>query len=344
MLTFNNPPFQVMIYLNENNIEELQESWSTYADIIQRAACLQSTGQFHQPLKPYLRFGNAIDRIIAMPAYLGGDFKTSGLKWIASFPGNLKNGLPRAHSVVILNNPSSGVPLAILESSLISGIRTASVSASVLTNYVKHRKKPQYTIGISGFGPIAKLHIKMLFEILKGQITKIKVFDINSNLNSRELDSRIEFCTSWNEAYTDADIFITCTSSSKAYINKLPKNGSLHLNVSLRDYKPEVISKSEHIIVDDWDEVCRENTDIFHTHQQFGLKKEKTISLSSFFNDEYLSKIDLGSNFISFNPMGMAIFDMAVANRFYSQALKMGIGIDLNTLKSSKVDNSISVH
>ncbi len=44
----------------------------------------------------------------------------------------------------------------------------------------------------------------------------------------------------WEARYDDADVFVTCTVSPAAYIDRRPKPGSLQLNVSLRDYKPEV--------------------------------------------------------------------------------------------------------
>src|SRR6266567_3110140 len=58
-------------------------------------------------------------RIIALPAYLGNNFGVAGLKWIASYPGNIQRGFPRASAVLVLNNYETGYPFAILESSII---------------------------------------------------------------------------------------------------------------------------------------------------------------------------------------------------------------------------------
>lgn len=327
-----------MFYLNDKDIKELQESWKKYAQIIVQATQVQVQDDFHQPIKPYLRFKNPIDRIIAMPAYLGGSFNISGIKWIASFPDNLKLKIPRAHSVLILNDTQTGVPLATLESGMISGIRTAAVSASVLIEYINSNPKNEYIVGVSGYGPIAKLHIEMLREILGPKIDQIKIFDINQNNQDTNSTFPLNFCNTWQKAYKDADIFITCTSSSKAYIDLMPKLGSLHLNVSLRDYTPEIINKCSHVIIDDWDEVCRENTDIENTHIKYGLQKSQTQPLSTFFGNQYLSKTDLGSNFLSFHPMGMAIFDMAIAHRFYTLAKEKKLGLDLSNPAFLKQD------
>ena len=315
-----------MLYINQSDIDKLKESWKDYAEIISDATIVHSQGDFNQPIKPYLRFKKPINRIIAMPAYLGGKFDISGIKWIASFPDNLTKQLPRAHSLIILNDTSTGIPLAVLESGLISGIRTAAVSASLITKYINLDKKNEYTVGISGYGPIAKLHIEMLNELLGTKIKCINVYDINLSDNENRTIPNLNFCASWEEAYNPADIFITCTSSNKSYINKLPKLGSLQLNVSLRDYNPEIVKQSSQIIVDDWAEICRENTDIENTHLTHGLQKKDTVSLSEFLRNNNLDPSTWSSGFLSFHPMGLAIFDMAIAHRFYNLAKKNKFG------------------
>jgi len=242
----------------------------------------------------------------------------AGIKWIASFPDNIDKGLPRAHSVTILNNADTGVPLGIITTALLSILRTASVSGLVITLFDRVRTLAGVKIGISGFGPIGRYHLKMCLALLGNRIEKVLLYDIRP-IDPAEFDAddRIEIVGSWEEAYLDADIFITCTVSDAPYIDKQPKPGSLHLNVSLRDYKPDVYNWFHgNILVDDWEEVCREKTDIEMMHLGKGLQKEDTFSLVDMVQDDCLSRFEPESC-ILFNPMGMAIFDIALGSYYY---------------------------
>lgn len=66
-------------------------------------------------------------RFAAMPAYLGGDFHMSGVKWYGSNVENRARGLPRSIHTIVLNDPDSGAPLAVMAGNLVSAYRTAAV-------------------------------------------------------------------------------------------------------------------------------------------------------------------------------------------------------------------------
>jgi ornithine cyclodeaminase len=268
-----------------------------------------------------------------MPAYLGGKTPFAGLKWIASFPDNVSRNKPRASSITILNEFETGSPLCVINSALVSAIRTASVSGVIIKRYIRKKiENRNISIGITGFGPVGRMHIRMMNSLLGERIREVRVFDIRpvdlAGLD-HELADKICVCGSWEECYSDADIFITCTVSAKRYVNKAPKKGSLQLNVSLRDYEMDVFKYMNLIVVDDWDEVCRENTDIENMYMNGGLVREDTIPIDEFIcNDSFLSENE--DVVVMFNPMGMAVFDIAIGGYYYSESLKKGIGIDLS--------------
>lgn len=91
--------------------------------VIEDAYLAHHQGITVNPDSYFLRFpDNPSARIIALPAHIGADPKIgsngiSGIKWIASYPANLKLGIPRASAVLILNDGQTGYPFACLESS-----------------------------------------------------------------------------------------------------------------------------------------------------------------------------------------------------------------------------------
>jgi 2,3-diaminopropionate biosynthesis protein SbnB len=318
-----------MLYLNKSHIENIGIDWNDLVETIGDAVKTLKANDYSQPVKPYLRYGDPRNRIIAMPAYIGGEQPFSGIKWIASFPGNIMNNIPRAHSVSILNQADTGIPLCMINTTEVSAIRTASVSGLVIKECTKNRKGQRFIVGIVGFGPIGRMHLRMIASILANSIEKVLLYDlrgIDMDTIGRDLADKITICGSWEECYETADIFIACTVAEKPYINRKPKRGSLQLNVSLRDYEVGTRKYMDIIVVDDWDEVCRQNTDIENMHIRTGLMKEDTVSVIDLMDSDDLSAGDNGA-VIMFNPMGMAVFDIAIGGYYYRKAIKENIGV-----------------
>jgi ornithine cyclodeaminase len=307
--------------------------WSATVAAIAAAARIVSAGDFAQPIKPYLRYGDARNRIIAMPAFVGGDVDAAGIKWIASFPGNLDRGIPRAHSVVILNVSATGEPHTIINTPLLSVLRTASVSGLMLQRVREVRGRRPVRVSILGWGPIGQYHARMCAALLGDDLARLSVYDPRP-IADEALDGfacETVVAKSWQEAYDDADVVITCTVAERPYINRRPKPGSLQLNVSLRDYRTELFPfVRDGIVVDDWDEVCREQTDIEMMHKECGLKRSQTRSLFEVIEDDRWLRSLSSDAVLMFNPMGMAVFDIAIATHYARAARDAGVGAVLS--------------
>lgn len=320
-----------MLYLDEKDLAPFVDAWDDTIAVIGSAVACLARGDFAQPVKPYLRYRNLTNRIIAMPAFVGGDANAAGLKWIASFPGNLGRGLPRAHSVLVLNDAETGAPTCIINGALLSVLRTASVSGYVLKHWLP-RRSGSLRVGMTGFGPIGRHHARMVASLLGDRLEELTVYDVRA-----PSPDAVAACTrgrptriagSWQEAYDGADLFMTCTVSTDRYIDRAPRPGSLHLNVSLRDYLPVTFPHFEGgIVVDDWEEVARENTDIEVFQHSQGLTAEGTTSLA----DLARTGLPRGrpDGVVMFNPMGMAVFDVAVGAHFLARARAGRFGREL---------------
>lgn len=302
------------------------------SEVVNKATTALYNKDFSQPIKPYLRYKDLTNRIIAMPAFLGGEFAIAGIKWIASFPGNLNKNIPRAHSIIILNEESTGKPLSVINTPLLSGIRTAGVTGTMIAKYFAVLPPSgKKTFGIIGLGPIGLLHLEMIDSLFGHLAREILIYDLKPPEQWEipgTIKSCIRPCLNWEEVFDEADILVTCTVSKERYIHKKPAPGSLHLNVSLRDYAPEFLQYVDKMIVDDWEEVCRENTDVEKMHQMLGLNKEDTVSIGDVMCNGALNDVTR-EDVIMFNPMGMAIFDVAIAKFFYDQAVTKGVGLVL---------------
>src|SRR5256886_16350332 len=80
--------------------------------IVREAYLAHADGQSVNPDSYFLKFPDKPDcRIIALPAYIGNGFDVAVLKWIASVPGNVQRGFPRASAGPPLHSHANGSAL-----------------------------------------------------------------------------------------------------------------------------------------------------------------------------------------------------------------------------------------
>src|SRR5215213_4418588 len=155
-----------ILYLNRRDVRAaMGSSIRGYVEALRMALALHAEGNTAQPLKPYLRWrrrGHIADRIIAMPGYVGGTNPMAGVKWIGSKHDNpTERGIPRASAVIVLNDPETHFPIAIMEGCEISGMRTAGVT--VLAS--EYLARPGFqSVALVGCGFIGRLHALGLLE------------------------------------------------------------------------------------------------------------------------------------------------------------------------------------
>jgi ornithine cyclodeaminase len=82
------------------------------------------------------------------------------------------------------------------------------------------------------------------------------------------------------------------------------------------------------IIVDDWEEVCREKTDIEMMHLERGLQEKDTKNIADVVFHNAMAGYPKDEP-ILFNPMGMAVFDIATGRYYMEKARSMKVGLEL---------------
>ena len=139
----------------------IDENRNQVFDAVETAYRLHAAGDAVNPDSHFLRYPDKPSaRIIALPAHLGGGVQKSGIKWISSFPENRTSNLARASAVLILNDATTGYPVACIEASLISATRTAA-SAALAAEHIS-RNPFEGTLGVIGTGVIARTTVEWL--------------------------------------------------------------------------------------------------------------------------------------------------------------------------------------
>lgn len=92
-------------------------------------------------------------RFMAMPAYLGGQFRTAGMKWYGSNIANRDKGLPRSILMFTLTDPDTGAPLAHMSANLLSAYRTGAIPGVGARHLARKDAK---VVGLLGPGVMGK--------------------------------------------------------------------------------------------------------------------------------------------------------------------------------------------
>lgn len=299
--------------------------------IIGAAYLAHAEGESALPHSTFLRFpGDQRNRIIALPAYLGHDFEVAGIKWVASFPGNVEQGLDRASAVTILNSRLTGRPEAIIEGSIISARRTAASAA--LAAQVLHYEERANPVGMIGCGLI-NFEIARFLRAVFNNLKTLLIFDLDASRARRFADHcrdtfeeiEVEIAGDSSAVLAGASLVSMATTATSPHIFDLSMcgHGSTILHVSLRDLSPEVILDCENI-VDDVDHVCRAQTSVHLAEQLVGNRDFIRSTLAGVLKENRAGGRERAVTV--FSPFGLGVLDIAVGKFVYELALKSELG------------------
>ena len=113
-------------------------------------------------------------RFMAMPAYLGGRFNVVGVKWYGSNIINPQRGLPRSILMVMLNDPDTCEPIALMSANLISSVRTGCVPGVAVRHLARKGAKVCACIGA---GPVGKACFDAIKTAAPG-LSDIVIYDL----------------------------------------------------------------------------------------------------------------------------------------------------------------------
>ncbi|MGY4953051.1 2,3-diaminopropionate biosynthesis protein SbnB [Streptomyces nigrescens] len=299
-------------------------------DLIETAYRLHGGGETVNPPSYFLRFPDRpSSRIIALPASIGGELPTDGLKWISSFPENVEAGIPRASAVLILNDHDTGYPLACLESSIISAARTAASAALAADRISAARGGRPARIGFFGVGLIAR-YIHTYLAGTGWQFDEIGVHDLSAAhaggfadyLRQSGESGTVTVHGSAEELIRSCDLVVFATVAGTPHVTEPGwfAHNPLVLHVSLRDLSPEVVLGAANI-VDDVEHCLKADTSVHLAEQRVGHRDFLDGTLHDVLTGRLRPPADRP---VIFSPFGLGVLDLALGRHVYESVKESG--------------------
>jgi ornithine cyclodeaminase len=323
-----------LLYLSAGDASRITaDDPALYVRAVEAALHAQAAGQVVQPLKPYVRRPDRphpSDRIIAMPAHVGGEVHASGLKWIGSAHDNGElRGVPRASAVIVVNDPDSAYPVALMEGSVISAWRTAAVTTLACRHLAPERRR----LAVLGAGALARTHLA-LFASAWDRPESVTIHDRDparaaglATRSETEFGMPAVVADDAESCVRGADVILVVTTAPEPWIPAawVPR-GSLFLNVSLVDPLPDVVLQSEKVVVDCYEQAVRPGK-LLHRLEAEGLfdRGRCHAELADLVTGVRPGR-ESQAETIFFNPIGQAIVDVACGAAVYRRARELGIG------------------
>ncbi len=313
---------------------------TTVVDTVEDVFGLFGRGDYALPVKVSMNWdwdepppGEQKNHLNIMPGYVGGQLNTAGFKAIASFPRNpFKHNLPRASALIVLNDTELGLPLAVMDGTLISTMRTGAVTG-VGAKYLAREDVTR--VGLIGAGVQSRTQL-MALKVTRPGLQQAAIFDIRRDRAeafaaemSDRLNMDIQIADNAEAVARQAEILVTATTNITDPIIRdgWLAPGSFYAHVSGYECEYDVIHHADKVLVDDWELVKA--------------RMYSTVALmwrdGEFADDDFYAEFgevvsgqkpgrENDQEKIIFSPIGLALHDVAVAHRVYETAKTKGLG------------------
>ncbi len=301
-------------------------------DVMMKALAGLARGEALMPLRSVMWLPERVGALGTMPAY-AGDRGVMGLKVISVFPGNHGTEFDSHQGAVMLFETKHGRPLAIIDATSVTAIRTAAVSG-VATGLLA--REGAGDLAILGSGTQARVHLEAMR--LVRPIRRVRVWSRNREhaalFAAREGQHHgltIETSSTAQDAVNDADVICTTTSSAEPVLRGEWIAPGAHINAVgssvpfARELDTAAVVRSR-LFVDRRESTVNEAGDFLFP------KKEGAIG------DDHI-RGEIGEVLIGraagrgsadeitlFKSLGLAIEDVASAHHIYTRALESGRG------------------
>ncbi|MEM5873665.1 MAG: hypothetical protein QW065_02600, partial [Acidilobaceae archaeon] len=288
--------------------------------------------------KMYLFFDEYNGDLRVMPAYIS-KFRMAGVKVVNVHPNNPKRGLLTVMATILLVDPESGAPLAVMDGTLITAYRTGAGGA-IAIKYLARRGSR--VLGVIGAG--VQGHIQTLFSSRVMKLERVKVYDVvysKAESYKKEIEKTlgvdVVICESAECAVRGVDVLVTATPAKGPVVKAEWIEQGLHINAigadapGKQELDPAILKRAK-IVVDDIEQAS-------HSGEINVPLSQGVISLKDIYAE--LGEIVAGKKpgriaedeITVFDSTGLAIQDVATAQLVYRKALKEGLGIMMDFVK-----------
>lgn len=329
-----------ILYLNQEDVRRLAPSYHDAIDIVEKVFIAHDEGKALLPPKFALDLEHIYGgHLNIMPGYLE-DLDIQGIKLITAYINNNLQGLPSAMAMINLYDTRTGKPLAIMDGSLITLLRTGAATG-VGVKYLA--KKNSEVAGFFGAGAVAPYHVFCVLDAMPS-IKEIKIFDVKEEL-AKNLAKRIAEETgvsarrvgTHEEAVRDSDIVVTATRMPKPspLVKREWVKPGCFIAATGQCYELDYeLPKASKIVVDNFEQ-CR------HVHSGWGfsvLFDDKVITWDDIYGEvgEIVQGKKVGrrseDEIIIMWARGLGTEDVATAFHVYKKAKEAGLGQGLKYL------------
>lgn len=201
--------------------------------VMEEALSTLARGEGHQPLRSVVAPEQSAGLMGLMPAFLGGETPSFGIKVISVFPGNRELGIDSHQGAVLLLSPRTGEVRAVVNASALTGIRTAAVSA-LATRLLA--REDAGDLALIGAGVQAVYHLDAMASVR--DLRRVRVASRSGDTARRFADEHaarfsfpIEPVGSVEEAVDRADIVVTATTATSPVLQGAWLAPGTHVNV-----------------------------------------------------------------------------------------------------------------
>lgn len=266
---------------------------------------------------------------MSMPSYIGGDVDIAGFKWASESVFNMSQpDMPYGVDVIMLSDPKTVYPKAIMDGTIITAMRT-SAAAGVAAKYLA--SKNSKTACLVGAGVIGRTMVMAMMEAVPSLET-IYLCDLDiakAQGIAKEYEGKYNVipCANTEEAAKKADIIVTETTSRKPFLKaEWVKSNATVIQMSAYEIEDEILLKADKKALDNWAQLSHGAGALIHKLSEEGkITEEMFVTLPQLAAHQKSGR-ESEDELCVCCTYGIGSVDVAVANQIYKNALEKGIG------------------